>query len=177
MIEQLSAAQATLALDDLVELLRDSVDGGASVGFLPPLDRGEARRYWADVIAEVEHGARVLLVAHEGGRVVGSAQLGLASKANARHRAEVQKLLVHSQWRGRGLGRALLSALEQAARRERRTLLVLDTRQGDVAEQLYLTHGYIRVGVIPHYARNGKGGLDPTVFYYRVLPEGGAGRE
>ena len=112
---------------------------------------------------------QVLLVARLDDRAVGTAQLGLAAKPNARHRAEVQKLLVHSRARRMGIARALMTALEEQARRLGLTLLVLDTRQGDPSERLYAAHGYTLAGIIPQYARNGDGGLDATVLYYKIL--------
>jgi ribosomal protein S18 acetylase RimI-like enzyme len=168
-IEQLTADQAALALDDLVELLQDAVASGASIGFLPPLLAQAAREYWEGVLADVGQGARVLLAARDGERMIGSVQLELASKANARHRAEVQKLMVHTRARGRGTGRQLMAAIEEAARAAGRTLLVLDTRQGDAAERLYTRHGYTYAGVIPNYARSADGTLDATVLFYRLL--------
>ena len=173
-IEQLTADQATAELDDLVELLQDSVASGASVGFLPPLAAGAARQYWQDVLADLDRSARVLIVARDGGHVVGAAQLELALKPNGNHRAEVQKLMVHTQARGQGIGRRLLAAVEDAARQAGRTLLVLDTRQGDLAEGLYARHGYIRAGAIPSYARSADGTLHTTVFFYRLLEKGHA---
>src|SRR4051812_36970696 len=77
-------------------LLRDAVEGGASIGFMLPVVEPQLADYWAGVFADVAAGTRVLLVTREGGRIVGSVQLGLATKANSRHRAEVQKLLVLS---------------------------------------------------------------------------------
>lgn len=170
-IERIAPADAAAALPELIELLRDSVDGGASVGFLPPLSEGEAHGYWADALAELANGQRVLLVARLDDRAVGTAQLGLAAKPNARHRAEVQKLLVHSRARRMGIARALMTALEEQARRLGLTLLVLDTRQGDPSERLYAAHGYTLAGIIPQYARNGDGGLDATVLYYKILDQ------
>ncbi len=168
-IERLDAAGSELALAELKELLRDSVDGGASVGFLPPLGDGEAARYWAGVIADVAGGRRVLLLARDEERVVGTAQLELMAKPNASHRAEVQKVLVHSTARRRGVGAALMAAVEAAARSAGRSLLVLDTVAGDDGERLYRRVGYTEAGRIPAYARNGGGGLDPTVIFYKLL--------
>jgi ribosomal protein S18 acetylase RimI-like enzyme len=168
-IEQLDAEQATAALDDLVELLQDAVASGASIGFLPPLAADDARDYWQSVLADIGSGARVLLAARDGGRMIGTVQLELAAKPNARHRAEVQKLMVHTGARGQGIGRRLMEALEDPARAAGRTLLVLDTRQGDVAERLYERHGYIRAGAIPKFALSAEGTLDATVFFYRLL--------
>ena len=170
-IEQWSAEQALAGIEELNALLIDSVDTGASIGFLPPLSAEEATAYWAGVAAEVRAGEKFLLVAHDGaGTLVGSAQLALASKANARHRAEVQKVMVHTAARRQGLAFALMRALDVLAQQIGRTLLVLDTRQGDPSEQLYQKCGYTMVGIIPAYARNGDGGLDATVLYYRQLP-------
>jgi ribosomal protein S18 acetylase RimI-like enzyme len=168
-IEQLTAAQAQEIVPELIEILRDSVDGGASVGFLPPLAEEEARAYWEEVLAGVEREVLLLLVARQGGDVVGTVQLGLATRPNGLHRAEVQKLMVHSRARRQGIAEALMAVVEQAARAAGRTLLVLDTREGDPSERLYLKCGYTRAGAIPHYARSANGELHTTVFFYKLL--------
>lgn len=156
-------------LPELVALLQDTVDSGASVGFIPPLGEDEARQYWQGVFRNVKQGTHILLVAREDGCVVGSVQLELATKANALHRAEVQKLFVLQSQRRRGTGSALMQAIEQVAREYKRTLLVLDTREGDVAEKLYRKLGYHEVGVIPAYALNAHGELDGTIIFYKSL--------
>lgn len=150
-------------------LLEDAVESGASVGFVPPLSDGEARTYWYGVRRALEGGNRVLLAAVEERHVLGSVQLDLATMPNASHRAEVMKLMVHHSARRRGIGRALMLALEDAARAANRRLLVLDTRVGDAAEQLYADIGYRRAGVIPNYALSAAGTLDATVYMYRGL--------
>lgn len=150
-------------------LLRDAVDSGASVGFVPPLADADARNYWMGVRSALGSGNRVVLAALEQGEVLGSVQLDLPTMPNAGHRAEVMKLMVHRAARRRGIGRALMSALHDAARRAGRRLLVLDTRVGDAAEQLYLDLGYQRAGVIPRYALSAAGTLDATIYMYREL--------
>ncbi len=169
-IERVSPEEEPAVLPHLIHLLQDTVASGASVGFLPPLSTEDAQQYWNTVFVEVAQDTCVLLVAREAGQIVGSVQLALATKPNARHRAEVQKLFVLSSQRRRGIGRALMQAVEQAARDGRRTLLVLDTRQGDSAEQLYRTLGYCKVGVIPGYAHSATGTSDSTVIFYKTLP-------
>jgi ribosomal protein S18 acetylase RimI-like enzyme len=168
-IEQLTAEQAEARTSELVHVLRDTVDAGASIGFLPPLSDEDARGYWAGIIAELARSMRLLLAATQHGQIVGAVQLELATKPNALHRAEVQKLMVHTQARRQGIGLALMSAVEDAARAAGRTLLVLDTRQGDPAEQFYARFGYTRVGSIPEYARSSNGALDATVIFYKLL--------
>ena len=110
-----------------------------------------------------------MLVASEGERVVGAAQLSLVTKQNGLHRAEVQKVLVHSKFRRRGIAQALMLDIEAAARSAGRTLLVLDTEQGSAAESLYEKSGYVRSGVIPNYALDASGLLITTVVFYKCL--------
>jgi acetyltransferase len=155
--------------DQLIQLLIDSVASGASVGFLPPLSGVDADTYWRTVETAIAMPHRILLVALDDAQVLGSVQLELPDKPNASHRAEVMKLMVHTRARGHGIGRALISRIEDHARGRERMLLVLDTRDGDVAEQLYLRLGYVRAGAIPRYARSANGELHTTVFMYREL--------
>ncbi len=168
-IKSVSAGEMPAILPALTVLLRDAVDGGASLGFLPPLDVDEAAAYWHRVLADVRAGSRLLLVGREGGRLVGSVQLALAPKANAKHRAEVEKLCVLTAERGKGLGTHLMEAAHAAGLARGRTLLVLDTRRGDPAEALYRNLGYVEVGVVPGFTRDAHGAAHDTVFFYKHL--------
>ena len=173
-VEVLGADRAERELRALIGLLKDAVDSGASVGYLPPLTDAEGEAYWRGVVEDVRRGSCVLLGAREAdGTLVGTAQLLLAMRPNGSHRAEVAKVIVHTKARRRGIGRALMLALEARARALGRTTLVLDTRRGDPSEALYTSVGYILAGVIPRYAQSANGALDPSAFYYRVLTEGG----
>src|SRR5215831_11861648 len=169
-IELLASRAASEKLDDLVALLQDAVESGASVGFLPPLSRDAAAGYWDSVFADLDAGHRLLLGALDGSRLVGSVQLELARKSNASHRAEVQRLLVFRSARRQGIGEALMRRLHELARQHGRALLVLDTREGDPSELLYRKLGYTKAGMIPGYARSADGTLDATAFYYLVVP-------
>jgi len=154
----------------LVSLLQDVVDGGASVGFLPPLASDEAAEYWDSVAKALLGGGRRLWMARDAaGHVAGTVQLDLEQRANGNHRAEVMKLMVLTATRRQGLGRALMEAAETEARRLGRTTLVLDTRQGDPSETLYQAMGWQPAGVIPRYARSADGSLHTTAFYYKLL--------
>ena len=170
LIERLTAEQAETHTGDLVAVLVDSVDGGASVGFLPPLDPAEAAAYWRSVGEAIRDDTRMLLIARgETGAIVGTGQLGLEPRANGRHRAEVQKLMVLRSARRQGIGRSLMLALEETSRQRGRTTLVLDTRQGDPSERLYRSLGWTLAGVIPQYARSANGALHATAFYFKLL--------
>ncbi|HUY78611.1 MAG TPA: GNAT family N-acetyltransferase [Ktedonobacterales bacterium] len=168
-ITRLDAVEAQALLPGLIHLLRETVESGASIGFWSPLAEATAAEYWRDVIADVDADRRVLLVARQGQAIVGSVQLEPAHKRNGAHRAEVQKLMVTLAARRQGIGRTLLDAIEDEARLDGRTLLVLDTQRGSPAEALYAQHGYTRVGVIPGYTVEADGSHDDTVIFYRQL--------
>lgn len=167
-IEMLSAPVSADDMRALAELLQDAVEGGASVGFLPPLPRQEAAAFWERAVADLP--GRIILVAREaGGGILGSVQLVPAAMPNQAHRADVSKLLVLGPARRRGIARALMLRLEEEAGRIGRSLLTLDTRRGDAAEPLYRGLGYHVAGVIPRYALNAAGGRDDTVVFWKEL--------
>jgi ribosomal protein S18 acetylase RimI-like enzyme len=77
--------------------------------------------------------------------------------------------MVHPDFRRRGIGSLLMERAEAAAIAAGRTLIVLDTREGDPSNDLYRSLGYIEAGRIPQYARSASGALDATVLYYKEL--------
>lgn len=168
-IRKLQPRDLGVLAPDLATLLIDAVDGGASVGFLPPLDPGRAASYWTGLAYEVQCGQRIVLVALLKEKLAGTVQLALAPQENGAHRASVQRLIVHRSARRQGIGQALMHAVESFAKETGRTLLLLDTRKGEPAESLYVKLGYRRVGEIPGYARGGDGSVHPSVFFFRTL--------
>lgn len=168
-VRMVASAEIEDLLPALVDLLRESVNGGASLGFLPPLTHDQARRYWLSLRAELRGGSRLLFAAHLSDRLAGSGQLALPPWPNARHRVEVHKLLVAAVLRGHGIGRQLLHAMHDAARRRDRSLLLLNTRRGDPAEIFYKRLGYREAGVIPGYTVGPAGEAYDNVAMYRLL--------
>jgi GNAT superfamily N-acetyltransferase len=168
-IVELTSAGVLACADGLTDLLADAVAGGASVGFLSPLSREDALKWWRALAAPVANGVLALWVAQDGERVLGTVQLRFASMPNGAHRAEVAKLLVHRDARRAGLGRALLDVAEREAAKRGVTLLVLDTETGSGAEPLYRRAGWTEVGVIPDYATDPTGVPRPTTVFYKQL--------
>ncbi|MFD5596348.1 GNAT family N-acetyltransferase [Streptomyces griseorubiginosus] len=166
---RLDEAQLTQRVEELAELLVDTVDGGASIGFLAPLDRSAAVAWWKERAAAVTAGQLAVWAAFDGHRLIGTVSLAFPDKPNSRHRAELVKLMVHRSARGRGLGRTLLAVAEEAAAAAGITLLHLDTETDSPAERLYDSAGWIRAGVIPDYAADPGGELRPTTLYYKRL--------
>ncbi len=169
-IEALSAQTVDDHLPELARLLNTCVATGASVSFVLPHEIEDSLAFWTESVRPaVADGKRVLLVAHANGRLAGSVQLDCDTPPNQPHRGEVTKLLVHPDARQQGVARALMYALEDQARMQGRRLLTLDTAS-DVAEHLYKSLGYQRVGAIPGYARDPiKDRYDATVIMYKAL--------
>jgi ribosomal protein S18 acetylase RimI-like enzyme len=168
-IREIGPSDAQAHVEALERLLRDAVESGASIGFVLPLEESDIRRYWRDVAEAMNAGSRRLLGAFDGGELVGAVQLDLASKANARHRGEVQKLLVHRLARRRGVGGMLMLRVEQLALSLGRTLLILDVRLNDPAQRLYERLGYRHTGVVPRYASDPDGALRDCMFMHKEL--------
>jgi ribosomal protein S18 acetylase RimI-like enzyme len=168
-IRRLDAADVREHLDGLARVLEDCVVGGASVSYMAPFTREDARREfdkWAD---DVERAERLLLAAFADGELVGTVQVVFPWPPNQPHRGDIAKLLVHRSARGRGIAARLMEGAEAEARAEGRTLLVLDTVTGDAAERLYARLGWTRVGVIPGYALYPDGRpCDTTVFWKAI---------
>jgi len=159
-------------LSRLCALLAACVRAGASVGFMEPLAPGEVEAYWQTALRGAAEGGRLILVAREapGGAVAGSAQLALESRANGRHRAEVQKVMVFPGLRRRGIAAALMAAVEAEVRARKVSLLFLDTSDGrGGAREFYAAIGYTYVGGIPGYARDPDGTPARNAIYYKAL--------
>ena len=169
MILSFTPEEAERDIQQLVDLLIDAVDSGASIGFIPPLTESQALDYWHSVIAAMRDGTRILLVAADGRLIQGSVQIGLEMRANGDHRGEAMKLFVHRRARRQGLARALMAGVEATARRIGRTLLLMDTRKGGEAEKMCEALGYVRFGEVPGYARSTDGRLHATSFFYKRL--------
>jgi putative acetyltransferase len=97
---------------------------------------------------EVETDRGVFLVARLGGVAVGCGAIRLLDPATV----EVKRMFTLRSARGRGIGRALLAALEVEARRLDATRLVLETGARQVeAMALYANHGFARIPLFGDY--------------------------
>lgn len=168
-VKRLTAAEARRALDALADVLCDAVDGGDSVSFMDGFGTDDARAFYASLLPELEAGTRVLLAAYVDGELVGTVQLVHAWPPNSQHRADVAKLLVHRRVRGRGVGRALMEQLEQEARADGKSLLILDTAAERAADRLYDRLGWTPLGTVPGYARDPDGSFCDATFFYKHL--------
>jgi GNAT superfamily N-acetyltransferase len=168
-IRRIDAREAEARLDELAAILTDAVAHGASVNFLAGMTEAQALGFWRGQLAGISAGERVLLVAEQEGRLIGTVVLTHAPQPNAPHRAEIGKMLVHSAHRRQGLGRRLLEAAEHAALASGRTLLMLDTETGSAGDLLYRACGWTEMGIVPDHSFNTHGKPAPTTFFYKAL--------
>lgn len=170
-IHSLAPDQLDAHADALADIMAQTVNGGAAIGYMQPFSRADGRMFFtAQVFDEVRAGRRKLLAAKLDGSIVGTVQLIVALPPNQPHRCEVAKMMVAPAARRRGIGRALLEALDAEARGAGKTLITLDTRTGDAAEPLYRAAGFKVAGVIPGFALDPDGaGLHATTYMYKTL--------
>ncbi len=168
-IELLDAEAFSLAINALADVLHAAVHAGASVGFLLPFPVEEARAFWRNQAAAVSAGEKRVFVARQAGRIVGTTTLITGGPPNGRWRAEIAKVLTHPAARRQGIAAALMHRAEALARADGRRLLVLDTWTGSDAERLYRGLGWTLAGIIPNYAADIHGALNPTSYMFKEL--------
>jgi GNAT superfamily N-acetyltransferase len=168
-IRAIDAPEARRLLGELSTLLADAVASGAGVNFMAGFTPGEAAVYWSRQIDGLAAGDRVWIVAEAEGQLVGTVMCVFAPRPNQPFRADVSKMLVHSAHRKRGIGAALLTAIEAAAVEAGKSLLILDTTAGSAADRLYRRMGWMPFGTAPGYAYAPDGRLDDATFFYKQI--------
>ncbi|RRN57135.1 tRNA adenosine(34) deaminase TadA [Pseudoxanthomonas sp. SGNA-20] len=156
-------------IEALSALLVETVANNGSVGFMHPLPLDEARAFWRGALEAVARGERVVLCAWQDGQLLATGSLALVQAPSQPHRAELTKVMTAPAARGRGVGAALVQALEQAARERGRRLLTLDASLIEGATAFYRRLGYHTAGDIPEYAYKPLGGLGATRILWKLL--------
>jgi GNAT superfamily N-acetyltransferase len=158
----------------LSEILVETVANGGSVSFMHPLPVEQAAAFWTGSLAAADRGARVVLGAFDGEKLVATVTLVLDLPPNQPHRGEIAKMMTRLSHRHRGIASALLREAERMAIARGRWLLVLDTAVDEGASPLYQRAGYQLAGIIPDYALMPHGGLTGTMVYWkRLMAEAG----
>jgi ribosomal protein S18 acetylase RimI-like enzyme len=170
-IVELDAPGVESHIKALAQLLLDAHAAGMALGLAPSLTDAGAQAAWLTVAATIEPGEHVQWVAlDDDDRIVGAVHLARATTANGRHRAEIQRLAVRADARGRGVGRALMTAAVAHAQALGLRLLWLSTHAGTDADRIYARLGWTRSGEIPDYAVLPNGDLAASAFYFLKLP-------
>lgn len=169
-VRSLSANDRSSYIEILSDILLDCVSGGASVGFMSTLSRQRALAFWDDTFDSVAQRERVLFIAEcPDRRPVGTVQIVTSQPDNQTHRADISKLLVHRESRGRGVARRLMEEVDIVSAKLGKSLLVLDTATGSDAESMYIKLGWNQSGIIPNFSMLPNGELQGTTLFWKSV--------
>jgi ribosomal protein S18 acetylase RimI-like enzyme len=166
-VEQLASFAGT-DLEDLCQATEAAITEGGGFGWVKPPRRDILEKYWQGVMLVP---GRSLFIGRIDGIIAGSAQLIRQPRNNEAQAfsAQLMSAFVAPWARGRGLGRGLVAAAEEVARRNGVEILNLDIRDTQTAAiRLYERAGYIRWGTHPEYAMV-EGKVYPGHYYYKRL--------
>ena len=132
-------------------VLHDVVVAGGAVGYLQPPSRAEVDGWFDDVLADVRSGDGALVLARVDGVVQAMGTWRRNPAAVFRHSAEIGKIMAHPSARGLGLGRRIIAALVEDARKTDLELLTLGVRGNNHGTiQLYEELGFREWGRLPN---------------------------
>lgn len=134
-------------LDDLLELVNSLVEEGADVNICEPYTREEEADWLAGLLAAVEKGERLSVVAEVEGRVVGHVEVR-RGRCYESHTGVVG-IAVKRGFRDLGIGTELMRMAERLARERGLELLILEVFSTNIrAIQVYEKIGYTTVGKV-----------------------------
>jgi GNAT superfamily N-acetyltransferase len=141
--------------DGMLDLWTDVSNAGGAVGFVPPVTREAIRPELVKQFMALTEGRARLLVGHdEEGRVAATAFLTFNTHRLMTHWLWLYTVMVHPRHQGRGYGRDLLGAAEDAARTfDGVEAIRLTCRGGLGLERFYASCGYKEVGRVPDAIR------------------------
>jgi GNAT superfamily N-acetyltransferase len=176
-VTELQITYSTIHSDDelltsdihvLVELIHNAISTNNSVGFLHTTTKSELIEFWQNEINELET-ANTFLIARDGIRIVGIVILTRETRPNGRHRAELRKLIVHSEYQRNGIAQSLERHATDLARDYGLKLLYLDSATDFLVERVYESWGWQKAGSIPDYSSKPDGTLEPTTYFYKHI--------
>lgn len=96
------------------------------------------------------------LIAENEGKVIGFVVLVLTLDGDGR----IFSLAVDPKYRGKGVGKTLLKATFNTLRKRKIAYVWLEVRANNpVAQRLYRSMGFMEVGFIPYYYKDGEGAI------------------
>ncbi|HEY2698460.1 MAG TPA: N-acetyltransferase [Pseudonocardiaceae bacterium] len=153
-------------------VLHDVVASGGAVGYANPPDQATSDSWLTPLLADVCAGRAAFALARVDGRIEALGCWRRLPWENIRHTAEVQKVMVHPDARGLGLGRAVVAVLLDNARGTDLETLVLGVRGNNHgALELYEDFGFRVTGREPNIVEVGNLRFD-SVKMHLVLGHG-----
>ncbi|MEU0255383.1 N-acetyltransferase [Streptomyces sp. NPDC006184] len=139
------------------QILADLVVGGAALGWVEPPPRDEVADLCDHIVGAVQAGDGALRAAYLDRRLVGLGYWLRYARPTHRPHADLEKIAVDAGTHGRGVGRALTTALIADARRAGIEVLTLDARgDNDNALHLYRSLGFTEYGRLPDFVAVGE---------------------
>ena len=128
-----------------------------TIGFPGPLEPAAGERLIANLNEDVKAKRSYVLIAEQGGTVVGQLILTPHRLPNCKHLVELSRGIIDPSFRGAGLA---LSAFKEIAKKCDEIggeVIYLDVRAGTVAAELWKSFGFVPFGKLADYARvNGR---------------------
>lgn len=159
----------------LIDLWTTVANAGGAVGLPAPTRREAVAAIAEPAFDRVQEGRDDLVVAYDGDRVVGLGFLETNPAALTAHWATIRRLQRAPSHGGRGLGSALLSRLEAAARARGLASVTLTVRGGTGRERFYVAHGYRVDACLPDRLQIGEGRLVDELHLSKPLSADGGG--
>lgn len=151
-------------LEAMLDVLAEVVAEGRWLGAEPPLDRAERRER---LLAGLREERAVHLVAEAGGQVVGLLGLEVATYGVAQF-----GMCVAAEWRGRGVGGALVAeAIVGARRRGAHKVSLQVWPHNQAARRLYRRYGFAEEGRLHRHYRRRNGELWDAIIMGLMLDE------
>ena len=152
----------------VVALVRAAVTEGAALGWVDPPDPAELDQLLEAVARAEDTGDAAAVVESDSGEVVGFGYWRRYARATHRPQADLERLVVASGARGRGVGRRLLRSLVASAAAAGVETLTLDVRGDNAAAiALYASEGFATYGRLPDFVAFGDRRWDKVLMALR----------
>jgi ribosomal protein S18 acetylase RimI-like enzyme len=152
----------------ITHLMNRVLQKETTIGFPSPLDDREASELLAGLNESLKSGAKYLLIAEAGDQIVAHVILTPHPLPNCAHQVEVSRLMICPSFRGTGLLTQIAQKLVLKSEILGRSLILLDVREGTLAQALWKSWGFKEYGRLPDYARvNGK--THAGIFMYQEV--------
>ncbi|MGQ4515611.1 GNAT family N-acetyltransferase [Streptomyces sp. DW26H14] len=162
----LDASEVTAGLVEASHrLLADLVGRGAALGWVDPPSSHEIAELLGEVVRAARAKDAALRVACLDGRLVGLGYWRRYARPTHAPHADLEKVAVDASVHGRGIGRALTSALVEDARAAGVEVLTLDVRGDNTrAQDLYRALGFAEYGRLRDFVAVGPRRYDKVLY-------------
>jgi len=148
---------------------------GGAVGWVQPPSTAEITGWLDSLLTTVRAGRARLAVAHVRGRAEALGYWERLDGAVLEQNAEIRKVMVHPDARGRKLARVVVDALVDTARAAGIETVILDVRGNNPAAMaLYERTGFVVYGRLPDFVAVGNERFDRVCYRRDLRPAGEA---